>query len=92
MADKTKKSKREKKEIKEEKSKFKRILLTFKRIILVPFRKIKEIYNELKKVSWPDRSQLFKNTVSVLVYCVIIGAVIWIIDALLNLLLKYIYQ
>lgn len=40
----------------------------------------KGIFSELKKVSWPNRKQVFNNTASVLVFCFIIGAVIWIAD------------
>ena len=40
----------------------------------------KGIFSELKKVSWPNGKQVVNNTVSVLVFCLIIGAVIWISD------------
>jgi len=52
----------------------------------------KEIFQELKKVVWPTREQLVKNTVTVLTVCVIIGILIWFFDwglsSLINLLLK----
>ena len=51
----------------------------------------KEIYQELKKVNWPTREQLIKNTITVLTVCAIIGAIIWLFDwglsALIGLLL-----
>ena len=40
----------------------------------------KGIFSELKKVTWPTGSQVFKNTISVLVFCVVVGAVIWLSD------------
>ena len=40
----------------------------------------KGIFTELKKVSWPNGKQVVNNTASVLVFCLIIGAVIWIAD------------
>lgn len=40
----------------------------------------KGIFSELKKVSWPNGKQVVNNTVSVLAFCLIIGAVIWISD------------
>jgi preprotein translocase subunit SecE len=43
-------------------------------------RFFKEIRHELKKVIWPGKAQLINNTVSVLVVCVLIGAVIWAVD------------
>ena len=52
----------------------------------------KDIFQELKKVTWPTREQLIKNTVTVLTVCAIIGLIIWMFDwglsALANALLK----
>ncbi len=39
-----------------------------------------EIKAELKKVIWPTWPQLVNNTVTVLLVCLIIGAIIWIAD------------
>jgi preprotein translocase subunit SecE len=44
----------------------------------------KEIRNELKKVIWPNRAQLTKSTVTVLMACLVIGIIIWIFDFLLT--------
>ena len=43
----------------------------------------KDIRNELKKVIWPTKSQLINSTISVLMICFLIGAVIWVSDAVL---------
>mgnify|MGYP005840891543 CR=1 FL=1 len=43
-------------------------------------RFFKDIRAELKKVIWPTRAQLINNTVTVLLACFVIGAIIWIID------------
>ena len=43
-------------------------------------RFFKDIYMELKKVSWPNGKQVFTKTGSVLVFCFIVGAVIWLSD------------
>lgn len=40
----------------------------------------KEIRTELKKVIWPTREQLTNNTITVLLACLVIGAIIWIVD------------
>lgn len=45
---------------------------------------------ELKKVTWPTKKELFKSTLAVLVVCVVIGAIIFGLDALLDYLLKLI--
>jgi preprotein translocase subunit SecE len=47
------------------------------------FRFFKEVRSELKKVVWPNRRQLVNSTISVLLTCLLIGAVIWISDLLL---------
>jgi preprotein translocase subunit SecE len=36
--------------------------------------------SELKKVTWPTKRQVFINTVSVLIFCVVIGLIIWLCD------------
>ncbi|MBN2558408.1 MAG: preprotein translocase subunit SecE [Clostridia bacterium] len=52
----------------------------------------KEIAQELKKVVWPTREQLVKNTVTVITVCAIIGIIIWVFDwglsSLITVLLK----
>lgn len=58
--------------------------LTKARKRLVRF--VKEIRNELKKVIWPTKEQLINNTITVLLACFVVGALIWIVDfALANI-------
>ena len=59
----------------------------FKRIA----RFFKETKSEIKKVVWPSRKQLINNFVIVLVFCLITGAFIWIVDGLLGLVISLIY-
>lgn len=40
----------------------------------------REVRAELKKVIWPNRTQLINNTATVLLFCLFVGAVIWIAD------------
>jgi preprotein translocase subunit SecE len=40
----------------------------------------KEVKVELKKVIWPNRTQLINNTGTVLLFCFIIGCIIWVSD------------
>ena len=49
-------------------------------------RFFKDLKSEVKKVVWPTRKQVFKNTVAVLAAMGAVGVVIWILDALLTLL------
>ncbi|MDD4189676.1 MAG: preprotein translocase subunit SecE [Eubacteriales bacterium] len=44
---------------------------------------IKEVRSELKKVIWPTRKQLVNYTISVLLISLMMGALIWIADAIL---------
>ncbi|MFO7635815.1 MAG: preprotein translocase subunit SecE [Clostridia bacterium] len=48
----------------------------------------KEIGQELKKVVWPTKEQLIKNTVTVIVVCVIVGVIIWLFDMGLSALIR----
>jgi len=40
----------------------------------------KDVRGEMKKVVWPTRKQLQKNTIIVLIAIVLIGAFIWVLD------------
>ena len=48
----------------------------------------REVRAELKKVIWPNKTQLINNTATVLIFCLIVGAIIWIADAGLSQLAK----
>jgi len=41
----------------------------------------KDVVSELKKVVWPTRVQVVKNTITVLIACLIVGIIIWLADA-----------
>ena len=41
----------------------------------------REMKSELKKVIWPDKKTVLKNTGTVLLCSLIVGAAIWIFDA-----------
>lgn len=50
----------------------------------------KGIVSEIKKVTWPTKKQVVSNTLSVLAFCLVVGAIIWLSDlglkALMNLI------
>lgn len=50
-----------------------------------------ELKGEFKKISWPGKSQLFKETTVVLVVAIFIGLLISVVDWLLNMGLQYIW-
>jgi len=41
---------------------------------------IEECWEELSKVTWPDRAQLKSATMVVILFVILISAVIWIMD------------
>lgn len=49
----------------------------------------KDIRNELKKVIWPTKDQLINNTITVLLVCLLVGAVIWISDEVLTKVVEW---
>lgn len=50
------------------------------------------VYNELKKVHWPGRTQLIAYTGVVLVTVVIVGFIIWLFDTGLGFLLDKLFS
>ena len=51
-------------------------------------RWFREMKSELKKVVWPSGSKVAKNTVTVLVCTLVIGACIWVFDGVVGLAVK----
>ncbi|HIZ83159.1 MAG TPA: preprotein translocase subunit SecE [Firmicutes bacterium] len=52
----------------------------------------REYKSEIKKVVWPGPKSVVKNTVIVLVMCLIVGAFIWLLDFGLSKLVELILQ
>lgn len=50
-----------------------------------------DVSKEMKKVSWPTREQLRESTVVVIVTCLIITAIVFVIDQGMTYLTKFIY-
>lgn len=48
----------------------------------------REMKSELKKIVWPDRKTVAKNTGTVLLCSVVVGACIWIFDGVAVLAVK----
>lgn len=51
----------------------------------------KDVRSELKKVLWPTKNQVINNTVIVMVVCLLLGGVIWVLDAALGYLYKIVF-
>ena len=55
-------------------------------------RFFKEVKSEMKKVVWPTRKQVIKNTLIVIASVVLIGVVIWVLDMVFSLGLEQIIK
>lgn len=47
-----------------------------------------ELKAELKRITWPTRDQLVSNTIAVLASCILVGAFIAVVDAVLAKVLE----
>lgn len=59
-----------------------------KRKVKSPVRFFKEIFSELKKVTWPTRKDLTSYTLAVISFIIIMAVITFGIDLILNELLK----
>jgi preprotein translocase subunit SecE len=41
---------------------------------------VSEVTDEMKKVTWPDRTQLKNATLVIIVFVFIVSAIIWVMD------------
>ena len=62
----------------------------FKNLGLKIVRSFKDMYAELKKVTWPQRSELINYSLVVLGFIVVMGVIIFVIDAGAGALVKLI--
>ena len=46
-----------------------------------------EVVAEMRKVTWPDRDQLKDTTIKIIIFVLFIGAVLGVVDVLLQLIL-----
>ncbi len=46
-----------------------------------------EVVTEMRKVTWPDREQLKDTTIKIIIFVLFIGALLAVIDILINLIL-----
>ena len=45
-----------------------------------------EVQDEMRKVTWPDRNQLKDTTIKIIIFVLFLGAVIGVIDLLMQLI------
>ena len=51
-------------------------------------RWFREMRSELKKVVWPSKSQMINNTIIVIISVLVVGVLVWVFDAVLNLVVQ----
>ena len=71
---------------------FNKFINFFKNFGLRIWRSLKDMYAELKKVTWPQRSDLINYTLVVLAFMLAMGIVIFVIDAGAGALIRLITQ
>jgi preprotein translocase subunit SecE len=50
------------------------------------------IFNELKKVHWPNRQQLIAYTIVVLISVALVALIIWLFDSGVSLILQMLFE
>ncbi|AFH48611.1 Preprotein translocase subunit SecE [Ignavibacterium album JCM 16511] len=50
-----------------------------------------DVVKEMKKVTWPSKDELFESTKIVIVVCLVLAAFTYVIDMLINQVLKGIF-
>ncbi len=45
---------------------------------------LSDVRTEMRKVTWPDRTQLRQATVAIIIFVLLIGVVIWLMDLVLQ--------
>ena len=57
-------------------------------------RKLKEflqgVRSELRRVTWPDRKLVIKATISVIIFSLVVGVYLWVLDLAFTRILSFI--
>jgi preprotein translocase subunit SecE len=48
---------------------------------------VREARHEMRKVTWPDKAQLRSATLAIIAFVLLVGAVIWVMDIILQAVL-----
>jgi preprotein translocase subunit SecE len=43
-----------------------------------------EVRNELKRVTWPSRAEVYAATIVVILFSIVLGTFLWIVDLILD--------
>ncbi len=53
---------------------------------------LKGVRAELRRVTWPDRKLVLKATVSVIIFSLIVGVYLWVLDLAFTKLVAFIFS
>ncbi|MDQ7055829.1 MAG: preprotein translocase subunit SecE [Persephonella sp.] len=53
---------------------------------------LKEVQEELKKVSWPSRKLVKNATIAVIIFTLLVSVYLWGLDILFDRLFNYLYK
>ena len=45
---------------------------------------LSEVRNELKRVTWPSRTEVYAATIVVILFSIVLGTFLWIVDLILD--------
>ena len=51
-----------------------------------------EVRNELKRVTWPSRKEVYATTIVVILTAIFFGVYLWGVDLVLNVVVGWIFQ
>jgi preprotein translocase subunit SecE len=51
-----------------------------------------EVRNELKRVTWPSRKEVYATTVMVILFSLVLGTFLWIVDLILDRGVVWLFQ
>jgi preprotein translocase subunit SecE len=51
-----------------------------------------EVRNELKRVTWPSRKEVYATTVMVILFSIVLGTFLWIVDLILDRGVLWLFQ
>jgi preprotein translocase subunit SecE len=55
-----------------------------------PFQFLKEVREELDRVTWPSKEEIVEATVGVVIFCGFVAVYFWLLDSILTRLLELI--
>jgi len=55
-----------------------------------PFQFLKEVREELDRVTWPSKEEIVEATVGVVAFCGFIAVYFWLLDSILTKILEWI--